>query len=521
MKRFFYVLLPVVAAFTFFSFLSHKDLKSQGSITIFFDRDMDHCSAVMRDVESKMTGAGYDVRAGFFKPAEIDHFIMSNPSALYVTDRQVKSGLFSLRRLEYTSARVAVTSRRSDLSSISGRELLQADARGEGADASFPGSSDDVDVLRRVMKNRMSFGVISFPNLSLQVKPLSVDGVFPSVANIRNGSYPYVHKAFIYHQQNDFFEESDSFETLFGARQSDAFTVIAGGDVMLGRGTGVLIRRLGPDYPFQEIMQEVQKHDVAFANLESPISDRGTMFAPFKGIYFRAEPVVVAGLQSCGFSVLSLANNHVLDWGVESILDTMRYLEKGGIKYSGVGRSREQALEPAVFTISGVRVAFICFNDIYPFSVREAGGTMQTLSMKGNTLKEEINDLRKRFDVVIASVHAGTEYLPEPEREKREKMRSLVDAGVQVVLGSHPHVIQEIEVYGSGLIAYSLGNLIFDQGWSRETSLGMLLEIGFLGNRPLYYKPNIVSIERSRARIIDLEDADSVLSFFSLREGKR
>ena len=100
-------------------------------------------------------------------------------------------------------------------------------------------------------------------------------------------------------------------------------------------------------------------------------------------------------------------------------------------------------------------------------------------------------------------------------------MRSLVDAGVQVVLGSHPHVIQEIEVYGSGLIAYSLGNLIFDQGWSRETSLGMLLEIGFLGNRPLYYKPNIVSIERSRARIIDLEDADSVLSFFSLREGKR
>jgi len=89
----------------------------------------------------------------------------------------------------------------------------------------------------------------------------------------------------------------------------------------------------------------------------------------------------------------------------------------------------------------------------------------------------------------------------EPEPEKIEKMRRLINYGVDIVLGSHPHVVQEIELYRNGLIAYSLGNLIFDQNWSEETSMGLLLEIGFIGKKPVYFRPHVISIMAAQARL--------------------
>ena len=105
--------------------------------------------------------------------------------------------------------------------------------------------------------------------------------------------------------------------------------------------------------------------------------------------------------------------------------------------------------------------------------------------------------------------------------EKIRKMRRLIDAGVDVVIGSHPHVVQGIEVYKDCLIAYSLGNLIFDQSWSKETSLGLLLEIAFLGSRLVYYRPQVIWIEKSRARIIENDEAKYILSYLNFEKGMR
>ena len=136
---------------------------------------------------------------------------------------------------------------------------------------------------------------------------------------------------------------------------------------------------------------------------------------------------------------------------------------------------------------------------------------MMTLTYDEERLPGEIRKLREKCDIIIASVHAGVEYIKKPETSKVMLMRSLIDSGIDVVIGSHPHVIQDIEVYGNGLIAYSLGNLIFDQSWSKDTSLGLLLEIGFLDGRPLYFNPQVVSIQNAQARILHGEESTAII----------
>ncbi len=512
MKRFIFLIISVIMALVFFSFLAKRDLKDEGEIFIYFDADMNDCSLIMNDVKTKIKQCGYKVQTRFFNPEDIDHFIISNPEGLYITDAVIHSRLFFLKKSEYLSVKVAIANANSERNSISTQEFI---AHMNCA------VNDNADILRKVMKNRMALGVISFQDLSLYVKPLCVNGVFPSLENIQNGNYKFVYKAYIYQKDNLVLKENPTLQDMLGDWQQKSFSIIAGGDIMLSRGAKWYIDQYGVNYPFHEIRDEIEKHEVAFANLESPISDRGKKYSPYKGIYFRADPEVVDGLKFSGFDVFSLANNHVLDWGIDSLVDTMNYLKDAGLQYSGVGFTREEALGPADFTVKGIRIAFICYNDVFPLFLTEEERSMRTLSLKGQNVEGEIKLLKERYDIIIASVHTGTEYILQPENEKIRKMRRLIDAGVDVVIGSHPHVVQGIEVYKDCLIAYSLGNLIFDQSWSNETSLGLLLEIAFLGSRLVYYRPQVLWIEKSRARIIENDDAKYILSNLNFEKGMR
>ena len=116
-------------------------------------------------------------------------------------------------------------------------------------------------------------------------------------------------------------------------------------------------------------------------------------------------------------------------------------------------------------------------------------------------------------------MHSGIEYVPEPESEKVKKMRELIDYGVDVVLGGGPHVIQGIEVYKGGIIAYSLGNFIFDQDWSKETSLGLLLEISFLGEKPVYFNPSVLTIDKAQAKLINNDESEFILTYLNITGG--
>jgi poly-gamma-glutamate synthesis protein (capsule biosynthesis protein) len=508
MKKLILLLFAIIVPLSLFSFLANIKIEDERQIDLFYESDLRNHSLILNDLTETLTDQGFDVQVGLFQSTELNSFLLSNPDALYITDRKLHSEIFVLNKIEYNLVKIAVTTPQQTLSNISSGtfdELLMKTV------------SSDADVIKKVSRNRIPIGVISFQNLNLNLKTLKVDETFPTLYNIRYGHYSKNYRANIYARKSNTLLEMEEFREKCGLWIDKSFSFVAGGDIMLNRGTKKYLKQFGPRYPFMEIHSEIIKHDIAFANLESPLSSRGRRFYPHKGIYFRAEPSVIEGLIFSGFDALSLGNNHALDWGVEALQDTMQYLDSGDLKYSGAGKTREEALKPAVFSVNGTSVAIIALNGIYPFHLEDDSGvSMRTLTYDKTALEQEISLLEKKYDVVIASFHSGIEYIPEPEAEKIDTMRNLVDLGVDIIVGSHPHVIQGIEVYNGGLIAYSLGNLIFDQSWSKETSLGLLLEIGFLHDKPLYYFPRVVHIDNAQAKLIQNGESKSILSSLNL-----
>jgi len=486
------VFLSLAVGFAAFSFLARSGPSSTRGPVVFIDRGMPEAELVLRDVGERFHAAG------FFDDHSLQTYILSNPDALFITDKEVSSESYSLKRGVYRFAPVAVTNRGSALETLSGARF---DSILLGQRGSYR------DIAGRVAKGTLPIGVIPVGALNLELKALKVDGIFPTFGNIRSQSYPKALQAYVYARGNGLFaSREDVLQRLTDPAEGKWFSIIAGGDMMLARGAGTAVAARGSDYPFREIKAELDRHDIACANLESPVSARGSKFSPAKGIYFRADPGVLPGIAWSGFDFLSLANNHSLDWGPAALSDTMDSLRNVGIRFAGAGTTADEAFEPAVFNVAGTSVAFIAINDVYPLSCSESGKTAMTLSLKDKTLGGRIKELEARYDIVIASVHAGVEYDRNQEEAKERAFRLLVDLGVDLVLGHHPHVVQDVEIYKGRVIAYSLGNLIFDQSWSVETSEGLLLEVGFSGERAVYCNPIPISIRQAQARLVESKE---------------
>jgi poly-gamma-glutamate capsule biosynthesis protein CapA/YwtB (metallophosphatase superfamily) len=510
-KRLIPFLVALVAGFIFFAFLSRTE-NTDTRIKLFYEENSRDSSVVAKEVETQLREHSLRVSVHSFDPARINIYILSNPHSIFIAKTPLRSPLFPLHQKKVLTAKVFIT-RLDDTryTSVSGKtfdEILDKQR------------FSDSEILRRISRGKADFGIISYQHLDLHVRPIPVDGVFPDLASLRSSTYKKVYRAGVYTEADTNILNDTHLDGMFSAWLDNAFSLVAAGDIMLSRGVANYIDEYGSDYPFDRIRDEIEKYDIAFANLESVISSNGSRFRPYKGIYFRADPSAIEGLAHSGFNVFSLGNNHALDWGADALNDTMSLLKARGLKYTGAGHTLEQACMPAVFTVRNTTIAFIALNDIYPFSVYENGKkSMQTLSLEDPQLEQRIKNLKK-YDILVASVHAGAEYINEPEVIKKQKIRRLIDYGVDIVIGSHPHVVQGLEVYGNGLIAYSLGNCIFDQSWSRETSTGMLLEITFLGKKPLYFRPQMITIDHAQAKLIN-SGADRPRITLFLRERKK
>ncbi len=253
-------------------------------------------------------------------------------------------------------------------------------------------------------------------------------------------------------------------------------TFLFAGDIMLSRSVGQNIRTSGDfRFPFLLIASTTQAADLAFANLEGPISDRG---ANQGSIYsFRADPRVVEGLSYAGFDVLSLANNHALDWGPDALSQTADLLHAAGIHTAGAGRNETEANMPVILDLGDMKIGILAYTTLVPESF-EARGETPGISHEETALMESaVRALKSNVDFLAVSLHWGNEYETNPNEEQRFIGRALIDAGADLVIGHHPHVIQEVERYKNGWIAYSLGNFIFDQGFSEETMKGSLLRV--------------------------------------------
>ena len=252
------------------------------------------------------------------------------------------------------------------------------------------------------------------------------------------------------------------------------------GDIMLSRYVGKLIAHTGdPRFPFLKVAEELRSADIAFANLEGPISSRGKNQG---SIYsFRADPVVVEGLAFAGFDVLALANNHIWDWGADALVDTLSLLENVGISAIGAGHDYEEAHAPKIVSAGDAKIAFLAYTNLVPRGYTSSASRPATAFLDVDIAATDIARARDEADIVVVSVHWGEEYETHHNEFQEVFARGFIDAGANLVVGHHPHVVQELERYRNGYIAYSLGNFVFDQDISKETMRGAALEVMLRG----------------------------------------
>lgn len=257
------------------------------------------------------------------------------------------------------------------------------------------------------------------------------------------------------------------------------------GDIMLARGVRRRIDRFGGDFrfPFLLIADELRQYDLTFGNLENPISARGRNVG---SIYsFRADPRVIEGLKFGGFDIVSLANNHIWDWSRDALADTVSLLAEAGIESVGAGENEARANDFMVLRLGedGLTVAFLAYTTLYPRGLEAWGETPGVSHNDIDAMRTAIARARSAADLIVVSMHWGVEYKTSAGLEQRNLGRALIDAGADLVVGHHPHVAQELERYGAGWIAYSLGNFVFDQNFSKDTMRGKVLEVSVQGGK--------------------------------------
>ncbi len=232
------------------------------------------------------------------------------------------------------------------------------------------------------------------------------------------------------------------------------------GDIMLAGRWAPLLRQKGYDYPFAGVRKELLSSDINIANLESPIAEGGQEFSE-KKFRFRAEPPVAKAIRSAGFNLVTLANNHSMDFGGGALSETLQNLSENGIAWIGAGNDLAEARKMALYTIKGKKVAFLSYSLTQPIEFFAGQNRPGTAPGYEKLVTADIASARKQADYVIVSFHWGKEATGTVQQYQRAAARKAIDAGADVIIGHHPHVLQGIERYKNGIIFYSLGNFTF------------------------------------------------------------
>jgi AmmeMemoRadiSam system protein B len=248
------------------------------------------------------------------------------------------------------------------------------------------------------------------------------------------------------------------------------------GDLMLSRAVGTAMeRRNDYNFPFSKMGTFLSDADITFGNLEGPISDRGTEVG---SIYpFRNDPKVVGGLKNAGFDILSIANNHIWDYGRDAFVDTLNYLKNSGIDFVGGGENFDDAHRGIIKEINGTKIIFLGYTDLLPRSASAGQNSAGVSYLDMDQMIKDVGSAKNKADIVITSFHWGQEYQTKHNARQEQVAKAAIDAGASLVIGHHPHVMQEVEKYKNGYIAYSLGNFVFDQNFSEVTRSGLILKV--------------------------------------------
>ena len=260
-----------------------------------------------------------------------------------------------------------------------------------------------------------------------------------------------------------------------GPPASGERTLVFAGDVMLSRAVGSLMKaRNDWTYPFREITETLRTADLAYCNLECPVSDQGREQHHLYS--FRADPRALEGLKQAGFKVVSQANNHAYDWGAAAVLDSVERLRAAGIRTVGAGQNDLEAHYPTLVDVGGLKVGFLAYVNVDPKEATAGVDRPGVAWLDLSRAQADIRFARPLVDLLVVCPHWGVEYALQPTPEQVKLAHQMIDAGADLIVGSHPHVVQPLEQYHGRWIAYSLGNFVFDQK-NPATHHGLLLKV--------------------------------------------
>ena len=244
----------------------------------------------------------------------------------------------------------------------------------------------------------------------------------------------------------------------------DELKIACVGDIMcgdsfydVGHGVASGLSKYGRDFLRAEIIVFLCGHDVVLGNVECALSDEGRKNHVLRTVHMRGRPIASRYLAGWGVTITNVANNHILEHGYAAAIDTVRNLQESGVRTIGAGKNRlfQRGLQVEEISCGGRVLAFIglCLcREKYAFN----GGA------ESSEILEQLQMLTRQDKIVCISVHWGDEFMDRPSIRQKEMAHAFVEAGAKLVIGHHPHVVQGVETYKGGLIAYSLGNFIFD-----------------------------------------------------------
>ncbi len=249
------------------------------------------------------------------------------------------------------------------------------------------------------------------------------------------------------------------------------------GDLMLDRSLGYNLELGDLGYPFAGVAAQLREADITAGNLESALGDTGE---PEQKRYpFRAPPGAAEALRLAGFDIVSLANNHGMDYGEEALLQAIDLLRAQDVSTVGAGANKVEAYAPQIVEVNGLQVAFLGYVDVPPeastgFDTASWTATEETAGIAWadpEQIAADIGAIRDQVDLVVVLLHSGFEYQPMPSKPQKAATYAAVEAGADLVVGHHAHILQGIEWYRNGVIIYGTGNFAFDIDGPPETAI--------------------------------------------------
>ena len=300
--------------------------------------------------------------------------------------------------------------------------------------------------------------------------------------------------------------------------------IVVGGDIVLDRGQSytVIQQNMGLDFPLDggyaaitgrtlvpnpysesdlvhqftaerrgeagAVREYLSSAALTLANFENPVLENATWHP--EATTFTGDLRLLPELEQASIDGVTLGNNHIMDAGVPGLEETLRHLDDAGISHAGAGADLEAAREPMIFDLGGLKVGVLSYQGVPNYEWAWATPSVPgTAPLQEDVMREDVQNLRPKVDLVIVMPHWGIEYTAPPEPEQVKFAHAAIDAGADFLVGDHAHWPKGIEMYEDKPIFYGTGNFLFDQSWSEETSTGIFVEAILYGDHIMQARP--------------------------------